>query len=151
MRKRDTTWGARLRQARNEAGMGQEEAAAAIGLTTKRRNQRVGNFEKETETPTPNELRALCEIYEVTSDWVLFNREPKRPVQRGEAEARLLIIQRLADLDEPMAEALAPAKGDDGFPLMGPVRQRGPRAEDQEETPPPSPTRKAEGSKGRRS
>jgi len=57
----------RLRQARNEAKHTQASAASALGLTS----QAISNYERGINGVESDILRRLCDLYQVSVDWVL--------------------------------------------------------------------------------
>jgi transcriptional regulator with XRE-family HTH domain len=81
---------ARLRQARAELGLTQEQVAqemAAHGLAMSR--QTVSKWEAGKGSPNPRELAVLCTIYGVTADWVLTGT-PSIPVSDSKMLRQIL-------------------------------------------------------------
>jgi transcriptional regulator with XRE-family HTH domain len=65
--------GERLRRAREDAEVTQEEAALAIGTTTRS----IRRFERGEYEPSMGQLAALARFYEVSSDSILYDDESR--------------------------------------------------------------------------
>ena len=78
---RDLGFGQRLALARVAAGLDQGEAAAALGI----RRETLSGYEQAERNgpdtperfPRANDLRRICELYGVSSDWLLWGEEPR--------------------------------------------------------------------------
>lgn len=63
----------RLKQIRKENKLTQQEEAEKIGVT----EMQVWRWEKGTSGMEITKLKALCELYEVSADWILGLSEKK--------------------------------------------------------------------------
>lgn len=61
------TVGEKLREARIAKGLTQAEVAKTLGISP----QAISNFEREKCRVSNENLRALCDIYGISADWVL--------------------------------------------------------------------------------
>ena len=67
--------GTRIRARRIEEGMKQEELAAALGVSP----AAIGMYEQNRRSPGPKVLKKLCELWDVSADYLLYgNVEPER-------------------------------------------------------------------------
>ena len=57
----------RLREVRKLRNKTQEDVAKALGATV----QWVSDLERERRTTTPEKLAAICEFYDISSDYLL--------------------------------------------------------------------------------
>ena len=63
----DLSLGQRIRLARDAEGMSQRELAEKIGMS----RDRISDYENGADVPS-GALRAICEVLNVASDWLLF-------------------------------------------------------------------------------
>ena len=63
-------FGKRLRQAREEKGYTLEHLGERLEITY----QSVSNWENEINVPSLNNLIKICEVLEVSSDWLLLGK-----------------------------------------------------------------------------
>jgi len=70
-------FGARLKAARRQKGISQTQAADAL-----RTDQRqISKYESGKQEPTATRLRELCELYEISADWLLgLEKREKSPL-----------------------------------------------------------------------
>lgn len=85
----------RLREARKRSGYTQVQVAAHTGVN----NKTLSGYEKGVSQPDFESLKKLCDLYEVTTDWVLGNtnnpsvelnleqRDVSQAVQLGDLES----------------------------------------------------------------
>ncbi len=59
--------GKKLREARNNKGLTQEEAAKRLGITF----QALSNYERDVRDPDTKLLKSMAELYEVSADELL--------------------------------------------------------------------------------
>lgn len=88
--------GSRLRQARDAAGLSQEQVARLLGLP----RPAVTEMEKETRKVSAGELKELAELYKVSLEWLagdLLNQNRKVKIA-----ARKLAALKERDLDAVM-------------------------------------------------
>jgi transcriptional regulator with XRE-family HTH domain len=88
--------GSRLRQARDTAGLSQEQVARLLGLP----RPAVTEMEKETRKVSAGELKELAELYKVSLEWLagdLLNQNRKVKIA-----ARKLAALKERDLDAVM-------------------------------------------------
>ena len=83
------TLGDKIRRLRKKDGLSQEELAFRVGVT----RQTVSLWESDNLAPKSDKLKLLCEIFKVSSDYLLFNdgeevalgRDISNPVKDGSA------------------------------------------------------------------
>lgn len=131
-----------MMEAFGQDGLVQVDVARKVGA----RAEQVNRWARGEEVPSERYLPLLPGALGVSGHWLLTGdgpREQQRVAPREEVEARLQIIQRLADLDVPLDATLAPT-GDAAKHRVGDL-VLGPPGEGRGETPQPSPERKAGG------
>lgn len=64
-----TTFAKRIKEARLKKGLKQIQVTERTGIN----NKAVSNYENGVSTPDYSTLKALCDLYEVSTDWVLGN------------------------------------------------------------------------------
>lgn len=89
--------GRRLRLAREDAGLTQGHVASHLGV----HRPAVSEIEAGRRRVPADELRVLCDLYEVSASWVLENR-PEAPNAAVELAARKLANLKPEDLDSLM-------------------------------------------------
>lgn len=77
--------GARLKACRNTAGMTQEAVAAEVGVT----KAQIGHYERGYSLPSVKVLVALCLLYRVSADSILFANARE---QLDDAGAKIMSI-----------------------------------------------------------
>ena len=103
--------GKRLRFARESAGLTQSFVARELGL----HRPAVSEIEAGRRRLSAEELAVLCELYDVSSSWVLENRS-EAPDAAVELAARRLAKLKPEDLDAVLnlLRTLKPGDSDDG-------------------------------------
>jgi transcriptional regulator with XRE-family HTH domain len=88
--------GQRLRQAREDAGLSQAQAAKLLGL----HRPTISEIESEGRKVSAGELRDLASLYHVSSAWLLG--EPLQTNEKLKMAARNLEALKAKDLDTVM-------------------------------------------------
>lgn len=94
---------------RKKSGLSQEALAEKIGVS----RQAVSKWETADAVPEIGKLRALCEIFEVTADWMISDDEPdelpkKEPVLYSDRISKFdEITDRIADGAEKLFKKYA--------------------------------------------
>lgn len=103
--------GHRLRLAREHAGLTQSHVAKELGL----HRPAVSEIEAGRRRLSADELAVLCDLYDVSSTWVLENRS-EAPDAAVELAARKLAKLKPEDLDAVLSllRTLRPRGVDDG-------------------------------------
>lgn len=66
--------GTRLREAREAAGLKQKDAIKLLGIS---KQQTLSSYENDRTNPPLDILKKMCEIYNVTADYLLFGNKTK--------------------------------------------------------------------------
>jgi len=74
--------GKKLEELRKNAGITQEELAAALNVT----RQAVSRWELDLAVPKSDALKALCEFFNVKPEYFLFDNAEIQPLVSSEAE-----------------------------------------------------------------
>lgn len=97
-----STIGSRLKKARNDKRLTQKEVFEKTGITDKS----LSRYENNSTDPDNDSLRILCELYEVSSDWIIGN---KKEAARAAPKSKLdLAVERIEEdlnvsiKDDPM-------------------------------------------------
>lgn len=69
--------GKRMREARIDKGLTQEEAAKHLGITF----QALSNYERDIRDPDTDLLKSIADLYEVTTDYLLGRTNIKEPIE----------------------------------------------------------------------
>lgn len=85
--------GKKLEELRKNAGITQDELACKLHVS----RQSVSNWELDLVTPKSDMLKALCEIFNVKPEYLLFENAEKQPLVSAEEE----IAVTLAEETEP--------------------------------------------------
>lgn len=64
-----TVFAHRIKEARLKKGLKQIQVTERTGIN----NKAISNYENAISTPDYNTLKTLCDLYEVSTDWVLGN------------------------------------------------------------------------------
>lgn len=67
----DSTFGEKIVKLRKDKGLKQPEAAASIGVSV----ATLSSYEQNLSTPKLEVLAKICELYQVTADWLLGKEE----------------------------------------------------------------------------
>lgn len=91
--------GKRLRKARDEAGLTQDEVGNKLGVT----RSVVARYESETNDPPTENIIKMAEMYGVSADWLFCLTDDPRPVEKI-----IETYRRIEDAltDDPNAEEL---------------------------------------------
>ncbi|AIQ75881.1 helix-turn-helix transcriptional regulator [Paenibacillus sp. FSL P2-0536] len=65
-------YGKRLMEARKKSKLTQEQVMKRINVN----NKTISNYENGISQPDFDTLRALCNLYEVSADWILDLKNP---------------------------------------------------------------------------
>ena len=61
------TWNEKLKQARTEKGISQQEASVRLQMS----RTCYANYEQGTREPSFNALRRICDLYDISADYLL--------------------------------------------------------------------------------
>jgi len=70
----ESTFGEKLAKLRQDKGLKQLEVAASIGVSV----ATLSSYENNSSTPKAEVLVKICDLYQVTADWLLGNEQIKR-------------------------------------------------------------------------
>lgn len=88
--------GSRLRELRQGMRLTQEDVAQQIHCS----NYQISTYELDKRLPDYKMLIALCDLYSVTTDYVLGRTPiPQNGVSREETSTLLLLFERLSESD----------------------------------------------------
>lgn len=79
------TIGDRIRYLRNQHGLSQEKVADSIGKT----KSNVSGYENDKFEPSAQTIIALCRLFNVSSDWLLFGKEDEVLILEQKEELKL--------------------------------------------------------------
>lgn len=104
--------GSRLKEARRLAGLSQDQVAKMINIP----RPSVSEFESGNRRVSADELTSLCEIYDVSTDWVVGNSAStiSKDDPRLELAARELSKLKDDDLDRLLKVMAAMRTNDEG-------------------------------------
>lgn len=93
--------GTRLKRAREDANLGQQAAAEALGFSGK---SSLSALERGANNPTAEAIAAMADLYDVSADYLLGRQDKMRPDYRGLSKRHIAAAQTLASLPDPLRE-----------------------------------------------
>lgn len=97
-----STVGSRLKKSRKNRGLTQKEVYEKIGITDKS----LSRYENNISDPDNDSLRSLCELYGVSSDYIIGN---KKEAANTSSDSKLdIVVKRIEEdlnvsiSDDPM-------------------------------------------------
>ena len=93
--------GERLKKARNDKNLTQIEAAKKLGVT----NGALSGYERNYRDPDTNMLKQMAELYEVSLDYLLGNKNNNNNEQNLSKKDERDVAKRMDELREDLSSA----------------------------------------------
>lgn len=94
--------GERLKKARNDKNLTQIEAAKKLGVT----NGALSGYERNYRDPDTNMLKQMAELYEVSLDYLLGNKNNNNNEQNLSKKDERDVAKRIDELREDLSSGL---------------------------------------------
>lgn len=98
------SFGERIRMARERAGLSQLDVYKAINLN----NKSLSRYENNATSPDPDTVKALCELYDVSADFVvgLTDEMGRARSSCGTSKAKPKVAEAISSGDEELIKSL---------------------------------------------